>query len=172
MSFLLLCKFCSRWSICNDGLLVQGTIHILIGEHRWVSCVVSHKFSPYIPIVLMVCVQNCVWRLPVHMLRFQDWVNITAICWVSWWIWERGGPISRRGRDIPHYIGCEWSDYWIFSLPVQSHLSDACVVSSVGTVRLILQNIFLGPLIIHFPLCLVLVLIPDFSICHELLLSH
>ena len=138
---LLLCKCCSRCSICNDELLVQGTIHILSGERRWVSCVVSNEFAPFIPTVIMVCIQNCVWRLPVHILRVQGWFGISATCWVSWWLGVRGGTISRRVREGPQCIWQKRSDFWMFSLIIRHNLSNACVVTPVGTVFLILQNI-------------------------------
>ena len=130
------------------------------------------EFSLYIPMVIMVCIQNFVRRLPVHMLRVQGWVGISATCWVSWWLGLIVGTICRRGRDIPQCIGRKWSGSWMLSLPVLQNLSDVCVVVLVGTVCLIHQNILLGPMIINFPRCLSLVFIPALSIFHGFLLYH
>ena len=52
------------------------------------------------------------------------------------------------------------------------HFSGACVVATVGTVCLNLQNIAWGPLILHYPWCGFLVFIPASFIYHELLLYH
>ena len=169
---LLLCQCCSRFSIYKDGLLVQVTVHLLSGENRWVTFVVSHEFSPYTPMALMACVKNGVCSLPVHMLRVQGWVGIAVTCWVSWWLGVRGSTISIRGRDGTQCIGWKWSDYGMLSLPVWQNLSNLCVVAPVVTLCLIIQNIVLGPLILHFPWCVTLVLIPTLSICHGFLLCH
>ena len=55
----------------------------------------------------------------------------------------------------------------MFSLPVLQRLSNVCVVALIGTEYLFPNNIVLGPLILHFPLCVYLVLILDLSICHD-----
>ena len=145
--FLLLFQFFSRCIICNDGLLVQGTNHILSGDSTWVTCVVYHEFAPYTTMVLTVFVENCAFRLPIFMLRFWGLVGIASTCLVSRWIGVRGGTISIRGKYDPNCIGSKWSDYWMFSLPVWHHLSRKCVVAPVVTIWQILQKIFLVPLI-------------------------
>ena len=170
--YLLLCQYCSGCGICNDELLDQCTIHLLSGERRWVACVVSHEFEPYNLIFLMARVNFFVCCLHVHMLRVQGWVGIAATCWVSWWLGIRGGTISRMAREIPQWTRKKISDYLMFSLNVWQNLSDEFVVEPFGTVCLIIQNIVLGPLILNYPWCVALVLIPDFSIYHELLLSY
>ena len=169
---ILLCQYYSRCSIFNYWWLVQGTIHLLSGESGCVTCVVSCEFALYTPMVIMVCVQNCVRSWPVNMLRVQGWVGITSACWVSWWLGVRRGLISLRGSEGPQCTGHKLSDYWMFSLTVLQNFSDAFVVALVGTVCLMNQNIVLCPMILHFTWCVALVLIPDFLICHEFLLSH
>ena len=52
------------------------------------------------------------------------------------------------------------------------NFSYACVLAPVGTVYQNLTNIAWGPLIIHYPWCGVLVLIPASLICHGFLLYH
>ena len=69
IGYLILCQYCSRCSIFNDLLLVQGTMHILIGERRCITSAGFHEFDIYIPMVLMVCAQNDERHLPVHMIR-------------------------------------------------------------------------------------------------------
>ena len=61
----------SRCNIYNDVLLVQGTIHRLSGERRRVACEVFIEFTPCIPMVLMVFVQNFGCHIPVHRLISQ-----------------------------------------------------------------------------------------------------
>ena len=169
---LIMCKYFIRCSICSYWLLVQGTIHLLSGECSCVFCVVFHKFSLYIPMVLMVYIQYCVHHLPVCMMRVQGWVGIAATCWVSWWLGVRGGTIIRKGSEVPQWIGSKWSNSCIFSLPVLQHFSDTCVVELVGTVCMFPQHIVLGNIVLHCPWCVALVIIPSLSIFHEFLLSH
>ena len=131
-----------------------------------------YEFAFYIPMVLMVCVQNCVIRLPISMLIVQGWVGMVASYWVSWRLGVIGGPISRNGSNVPHCIGRLWCYYWILSLPVLYGFSDACVVSLIGIVCLFSLTKFLDPLILHCTWCVALVLITDLSICHEFLFYH
>ena len=141
-------------------------------ERRCINGVDFHEFALYIPMVQMVCIQNCVRCLPVHIMWVQGWVGIAATCWVSWWLGLRDGPISRKGSESPKLIGHQWSGSWKLSLPVLCSLPNSCVVALIGTEYLFPQNIVLGPLILHCSWCVALVLIPTFSNCHEFLVSH
>ena len=57
-------QYCSRCYICNDWIMVQGSIHLLSGEPRCVTGVSFLEFLLYIPVIITVCVQNCVRLLP------------------------------------------------------------------------------------------------------------
>ena len=120
----------------------------------------------------MVWIQKFVRHLTVHMVIVQGQVGISSTCLVSCWLGVRCGPISRRVREGPQGIGRKLSDSWMFSLTVLQNFSDAYVVALVGILCLIHKSIALGPLILHCPWCVDLVLIPDFSIIHKVLLSH
>ena len=153
-------------------MLVQGTIHRLIGERRWVAYEFFHEFAPCIPIVLMVFVQNYGCRLLVHRLIVQGLVGIAKTYWVSWWLGVRGGPISKRGIEGPHCIGQQKSVSWKFSQPFIQHFSNAFAVAPVGAVYLDLLNVSWGPLTLHYSWCGVLMLIPAFLTCYEFSLYH
>ena len=69
--YLCLCQYCSKCRVYNDLMLVQDTIYIMIREHRCIDGVAFRDFLLYIPMLLMVHIQNCVRRLPICMLRFR-----------------------------------------------------------------------------------------------------
>ena len=90
--------------------MVQGTIHWLIGEYRWVTYEVFNEFLRCIPIVLMVFVQKFGFHIPVHRLIAQGLIGIISTCWVLLWLGARGRFHNYKGGigSTVHRAAINW----------------------------------------------------------------
>ena len=131
MLTIRLCLYCIMCSICCGLMPVQDKIHILGGECRRVADVVLNEFSIYIPMVLVVHIFFFARRLPVNMLKIQNWSRIRVKCLVSWWIGLRGGPKGRKESYVPGIPVRQWSSSWMFSRTILKHCVNACEVELI-----------------------------------------
>ena len=113
--------------------------------------------------VLVVCIKNRAFRLPIHMMIFQDWYQISATCLMSWWCGVRGCPKFRKGslKLSLNVINERSTELWQY---IRSGTNwNICLFTK--------NNVWVPPAL-HCPWCGVLVLIPDFTIFNDFLKSH
>ena len=115
------------------------------------------------PVPVWLKGSDCLWIDPVQRKNLNASVPIQGIiCLLEVQEYLKEDRLHHR-RKMMKQICLERGGPHPTSRPKPVHH----IIKLIGTKCLLPKNIVLGPLILHFSLGVVLVLIPDFSICHE-----